>query len=296
MRTIGLIGLGVMGQAMAANLLKSGFPLIIFNRTRSRCDGLAGLGAVVATSPAELASKSQIVILIVSDTVAVESSLFGTNGVAAGLKKGTIVIDMSTISPAATVQFADRLRLVGCEMLDAPVSGGEDGARKGTLAIMAGGAPSAFEASLPVFQTLGKTITYVGTNGNGQKTKLVNQVIGALNLLAAVEGVRLARAAGLDLERTLRAVSGGAAASWMLENLPPKIQSNDFRPGFSIRLEDKDLRLARDLAEETGTALPGLTLVQSLFAEAVQKGFSNEATQGLIHLWNPAGCSDLGIS
>jgi 3-hydroxyisobutyrate dehydrogenase-like beta-hydroxyacid dehydrogenase len=221
MPTIGFIGLGVMGQPMAANLLRSGFPLTIFNRTRSRCDGLAGLGAVVATSPAELASKSQIVILIVSDTVAVESSLFGTNGVAAGLKKGTIVIDMSTISPAATVQFADRLRLVGCEMLDAPVSGGGDGARKGTL----------------------------------------------------------------------RAVSGGAAASWMLENLPPKIQSNDFRTGFSIRLEDKDLRLARDLGEETGIPLPGLSLVQSLFAEAVQQGYGNEATQGLIHLWSPAECS-----
>ncbi len=253
MQTIGFIGLRVMGQAMAANLLKSGFPLIAFNRTRSRCDELAGLGAVVAASPAELASKSHIVVLIVSDTAAVESVLFGTNGVADGLKKGTIIIDMSTISPAATIRLADRLRGARYEMLDAPVSGGEEGARKGSLAIMAGGSRNAFEASLPVLQALGKTITYVGTNGNGQKAKLVNQVIGALSLLATVEGMRLALAAGLDLDCTLRAVSGGAAASWMLANLPAKVQSDDFRPGFNIRLEDKDLKLARELAEEFGT-------------------------------------------
>ena len=286
MQTIGFIGLGVMGQAMAANLLKSGFPLIVFNRTRSRCDELAGLGAVVAESPAALAYESHIVILIVSDTAAVESVLFGAQGVADGLKKGTIVIDMSTISPALTVQFAGRLRCIGCEMLDAPVSGGEEGARKGSLAIMAGGRRAIFEECFPVFQTLGKTITYTGASGNGQKTKLVNQVIGALNLLATVEGIRLARDAGLDLDCTLQAVSGGAAASWMLGNLPAKIRNNDFRPGFSIRLEDKDLRLARELAEEAGGSFPGLTLVQSLFADAMQKGLANEATQGLIHLWD----------
>jgi 3-hydroxyisobutyrate dehydrogenase-like beta-hydroxyacid dehydrogenase len=286
MQAIGFIGLGVMGQAMAANLLKSGFSLVVFNRTRSRCENLAGLGAAVAESPAELAHKSHIIILIVSDTAAVESVLFGSKGVAGGLKTGTIVIDMSTISPAATVQFADRLRRAGCELLDAPVSGGEEGARKGSLAIMAGGSRAVFEECLPVFQALGKTITYTGATGTGQKTKLVNQLIGALNLLATVEGIRLARGAGLDLDCTLQAVSGGAAASWMLGNLPAKIRSNDFSPGFSIRLEDKDLRLARELAEEIGGTFAGLTLVQSLFADAMRKGLANEATHGLIHLWD----------
>jgi 3-hydroxyisobutyrate dehydrogenase-like beta-hydroxyacid dehydrogenase len=286
MQTIGLIGLGVMGRAMAANLLKAGFPLIVFNRTLSRCDELADLGAVVAASPAELASKSHTVLVIVSDTAAVESILFGPKGLADGLHKGAVVIDMSTISPASTIQFAERLRRLGCEMLDAPVSGGEEGAQKATLTIMAGGTPKVFEDCLPLFRALGKNITYTGTNGNGQKTKLVNQVIGALNLLATIEGIRLASASGLDLQCTLQAVSGGAAASWMLGNVPPKIQNHDFEPGFSIRLEDKDLNLAQELAKESGDNFPGLALVHSLFAEATRAGLGHEATHGLIHLWS----------
>lgn len=285
MQTIGFIGLGVMGQGMATNLLKAGFPLTVSNRMQSRCAALAKLGASVASSPRELASQSDVIILMVSDTAAVEAVLFTSGGVLEGAKTGTIVIDMSTISPASTVRFADRLRSLGCEMLDAPVSGGEEGARNGALTIMAGGKRETFDKCVPIFQTLGKTITYTGPIGNGQKTKLVNQVVGAMNLLATIEGLRLARGVGLDLECTLQAISQGAAGSWMLGNLPPKIQRDDFKPGFSIVLKNKDLCLARELAEETGGDFPGLALVQSLFAEAVRRGLGNEATQGLIHLW-----------
>lgn len=285
MKSIGFIGLGVMGQAMAANLLKAGFPLTIFNRTLSRCTPLGELGAVIAACPADVARRSEVVILMVSDTSAVESLLYGADGVAEGLEKGTIIVDMSTISPAAAMRFAADLRGRGCEMLDAPVSGGEEGAKRGSLTIMAGGSRAAFEECLPVLQVMGKTITYTGPSGNGQKTKLVNQVIGALNLLATIEGLRLARASGLDVVNTLSAVSGGAASSWMLGNVPPKIGKGDYRPGFSIRLQEKDLRLARELAEESHVECPGLTLVQSLFSAAMRRGLENEASHGLIHLW-----------
>jgi 3-hydroxyisobutyrate dehydrogenase len=223
---------------------------------------------------------------MVPDTPDVQSVLFSEGGVFDGLKEGMTIIDMSTISPSATIQFAHWLGEKGCEMLDAPVSGGERGAREGTLAIMVGGRREVFEKCLPLFQVLGKTITHTGPVGNGQKTKLVNQVVGALNMLAMVEGLRLASAAGLDLEATLRTVSGGAASSWMLTNLGPKVLNNDFAPGFSIRLEHKDLKLALDLATELGGDFPGLDLVCSLFSRAVNEGLGGQGNQGLINLWS----------
>lgn len=282
---LGFIGLGIMGRPMAVNLLKAGFPLTVFNRTAAKCVPLVELGASRVSSPKELASRSDVVITIVSDTPDVESVLFGESGVWHGLKEGAIVIDMSTISPRTTVDFAGRLREKRCEMLDAPVSGGERGAVEGTLSIMVGGKRDVFERCLPIFQAMGKSIVYTGPNGNGQKTKLVNQVIGSLNLLAIVEGLRLARAAGLDLETTLQAVSSSAASSWMLQYLAPKILEGDFAPGFSIRLHQKDLRLACKLIEELGEDLPGTALSYSCFTRAVEKGLGNQGNQGLINLW-----------
>jgi 3-hydroxyisobutyrate dehydrogenase-like beta-hydroxyacid dehydrogenase len=230
---------------------------------------------------------------MVPDTPDVESVLFGEKGVWFGLKPGSTVIDMSTISPSATVRFARRLAEQGCEMLDAPVSGGEPGAIAGTLAIMVGGKREVFEQCLPIFRTMGKTITFAGPNGFGQKTKLVNQVVGALNVLAVSEGLRLARAAGLDSQATLRSISGGAASSWMVVNLGPKIIDGDFAPGFSIKLEHKDLRLARELATELGGDYPGIELIFSLFARAVEKGLGNQGNQGLINLWTESTRSSL---
>ncbi|PYU63824.1 MAG: hypothetical protein DMG49_27735 [Acidobacteria bacterium] len=289
MLRVGFIGTGIMGQPMAINLLKAGFPLMVFNRTKSRCEPLVALGAAVGRSARELAEQSDVVIAIVSDTSDVEQVLFSEGGVWHGVRQGMTFIDMSTISPRATVQFSKRLLEKGCEMLDAPVSGGERGAREKTLGIMVGGKRDVFDRCLTLFQAMGKTITYAGPSGNGQKTKLVNQVVAAINLLAVVEGLRLVRAAGLDAEPTVRAISSGAASSWMLTNLAPKILNNDFAPGFSIRLQSKDLNLVTQFIADVGGQFPGAQLVSSLFAEALRRGFGEAGNQGLINLWNEAG-------
>ena len=283
---VGFVGLGIMGAPMAANLVKAGFPVGVYNRTPSKCLPLIQLGARKRESLAELAADSDVVVTIVSDTSDVEAVLFGPGGLALGLRSGSIVVDMSTISPRATIEFGKRLQEQGVGMIDAPVSGGESGAIAGTLSIMAGGAQAAYERCLPLFQAMGRTIVYTGPSGNGQKTKLVNQVVGALNLLATVEGLRLASGAGLNLETTLSAVAGGAAGSWMLSNVGPKIAAEDFRPGFTIRLQQKDLRLASEFFQELGLNGPGTDLTLSLFASALDKGFGERGTQALYQLWS----------
>lgn len=283
---IGFIGLGIMGRPMALNLLRAGFSLTVYNRTASRCQPLVEAGAAHARSPREVAHTSDVVITIVSDTPDVESVLFGTDGVWYGLNQGDLVIDMSTISPRATKSFASRLQERGYDMLDAPVTGGEKGAVEGALGIMVGGRRETFERCLPIFQTLGKTVVYTGENGNGQKTKLVNQIICGLNIVAMVEGLRFAQQAGLDLQTTHRAVSSGAASSWMVSNLAPRILNGDFSPGFLIRLQQKDLRLCREVIEEMGVRFEGVELAFNLFTEAVEKGLGEQGTQGLINLFD----------
>lgn len=282
---IGFIGIGVMGEPMAANLLRAGFAVTIYSRTPGRGDKLAALGAKVAESPLAVAEASDVIITIVSDTAAVEQVLFGENGLAGGLQTGAVVIDMSTISPAATVEFGKRLAAMGCKMLDAPVSGGPKGAIAGTLGIMAGGDRETFDRCLPVIRAMGKTITYTGPLGNGQKTKMVNQLVGATNLLAAVEGLRLARQAGLDVPTTLQAVMSGAANSWMVTNLLPLILQDDFAPGFSIRLQHKDLTLLTDWIAELGGDFPAAQLIHALFSRAMEMGLQGEGNQGLFHVW-----------
>lgn len=281
---LGFVGIGIMGQPMASNLLRAGYAVTISARNRSRSEQLAALGAVPA-DPRELAAASDIVITMVTDTAAVEQVLFGENGIASGLRRGSVVIDMSTISPTATVEFGKRLASLGCEMLDAPVSGGPKGAIGGTLGIMVGGSRAVFERCLAVFQAMGKVITYTGPHGNGQKTKLVNQLVGATNLLAAVEGLRLARQAGLDIPTTLQAVMSGAANSWMVTNLLPLILKDDFAPGFSIRLQHKDLKLLTDWTDALGGDFPAARLVHSLFAKAMEMGLEDQGNQGLINVW-----------
>ncbi|MGC2399331.1 MAG: NAD(P)-dependent oxidoreductase [Acidobacteriaceae bacterium] len=282
---IGFIGIGVMGKPMAENLLRAGYSLSIDNRHREKSEALVSLGATIAESPQDVARGGEVVVTMLPDTQAVEQVLFGEKGVAEGLRPGSTVIDMSTIAPAATVAFSGRLGSQGCEMLDAPVSGGQKGAVAGTLGIMVGGSRDTFEKCLPIFQALGKTITYTGPSGHGQKTKLVNQLVGATNLLAAVEGLRLAHAAGLSLETTLRAVSSGAASSWMLTNLAPMIINEDFAPGFSIRLQHKDLKLLKEWVSELGVEFPAADLVYSLFSRALDMGLENQGNQGLINVW-----------
>jgi 3-hydroxyisobutyrate dehydrogenase len=282
---LGFIGLGIMGAPMAANLLKAGFPLAVYNRTASKSDSLATAGASVCTSPADVARRSDVVFTIVSDTPDVEAVLFGPDGVASGIARRALVVDMSTISATATVEFARRLEEQSVTMLDAPVSGGESGAIAGTLSIMVGGDRSAFDRCLPALQAIGKNVVYTGPSGSGQKTKMVNQVVGSLNLLAIVEGLRLAEAAGLNLQSTIQAIGAGAAGSWMVSNQGPRIAAGDFSPGFFIKLHQKDLRLATELFQELKMDAPGTELTFRLFSEAVQRGLGELGNQGLYKLW-----------
>lgn len=285
METIGFIGIGVMGKPMAANLLRKGYPLSFVSRHREKEASLIALGASTATSLRELAGTCDVIILMLPDTKTVEQVLFGDDGVVRGIRRGSIVIDMSTISPEKTIEFAARLEEAGCAMLDAPVSGGEKGAEAATLGIMIGGPQDIFEKCRAIFEAMGRTITYTGSSGCGQKTKLVNQLVGATNLLGAVEGLRLAQAAGLDPQTTLQAVSSGAASSWMLVNLGPKILQKDFAPGFSIRLQHKDMSLLKEWLAGIGGEFPAADLVYSLFHQAVEAGLSEQGNQGLINLW-----------
>ena len=283
---IGFVGLGIMGAPMARNLLGAGFELSVYNRTAEKCDALIAAGAKRCGSAAEVGERSDVVVTIVSDTPDVEAVLFGRNGLAGGLKPGSVVIDMSTISPAATVDFARRLGEQSVEMLDAPVSGGESGAIEGTLSIMAGGKREVFDRCLALFEAMGKNIVYTGPNGNGQKTKLVNQIVGSITLVAMVEGLRVAEKAGLPMEATLKAVSAGAAGSWMLSHLGPKVLAGDFDPGFSIRLHQKDLRLAAEFVKDLKVRAPGTQLSYELFTEALDKGMGELGNQGLYKVWD----------
>lgn len=282
---VGFVGLGIMGAPMAANLIGAGFALNVYNRTPGKCEALEKLGARAYPTPAGLASASEVVVTIVSDTPDVEAVLFGENGLAEGLDPGSVVIDMSTISPTRTVEFAARLADRQVDMLDAPVSGGDKGAIAGTLSIMVGGKQEAFNRCLPLFEAMGSNIVYAGPSGSGQKTKLVNQVVGSLNLLAMIEGLRMAEQAGLDPQRTLDAVGAGAAGSWMWTHLGPRVARRDFAPGFMIRLHQKDLRLAAEFMRDLGIDMPGTALSHELFTEALQKGLGEQGNQGLYKLW-----------
>ena len=282
MEKIGFIGLGGMGKPMATNLIKKGYSLTVWNRTRYKMDDLLEMGAQGAESPKEVAQKSDIVITMVADSPDVEEVILGPNGVKDGVSEGMIVIDMSTISPQVTRQIAEVLSEVGVKMLDAPVSGGDIGAKQGTLSIMVGGQKDVFEKCLPIFETLGKRITHMGGNGMGQATKLCNQVICGLNIQAVCEGLMLGAKSGLDLNKLLEVVTAGAAGSWMLSNLGPKMLKNDFEPGFKIIHQQKDLRLALSAASDLGLPLPGTALVQQMLRAVEVEGMEEKGTQAAV--------------
>lgn len=279
---IGLIGLGIMGRGMAANLLKAGFALRVWNRTRSRMHAVIAQGAQPADSPADLAAHSDIIITCVSDTPDVEAVLLGEQGVIHGAQPGALVIDTSTISPQATRTIAARLAERGIHMLDAPVSGGSEGAERGTLSIMVGGDAQQLERARPVLQAIGQTITHIGDHGAGQMAKLVNQILVVGNTLAMSEALLFAQAGGLDLERTLQAVSGGAAGSWMLSHRGPQILRRDWRPGFTIDLQQKDLRLVLEAADQLGTPVLATSLIFNLYRVLQQAGLGGEGNHALI--------------
>lgn len=279
---LGFIGLGIMGRGMAHNLLKAGFDLTVWNRTASRIDEFVQSGAKSASDPADVASKSDIIFTCVSDTPDVEAVLLGENGVIHGAKSGALVVDMSTISPQATRDMAEKLAEKGVKMLDAPVSGGSEGAAKGTLSIMVGGDAADVERAMPYFEAMGKTITHVGGQGAGQTCKLVNQILVVVNMLAVSEALVFAKAGGLDLEKTLQAVVGGAAGSWMLSNRGPQVIDRDWRPGFTIDLQQKDVRLALQAADQYGVPLIATSLVNNLYRTLQNDGLGSEGNHGLI--------------
>lgn len=279
---VGFVGLGIMGAPMAHNLLKAGFAVTVWNRTAARADSLVAAGATLAVSPADVAAAAQVTVSCVTDSPDVEAVALGHAGIAEGASPGSIYVDCSTISPEVARHVAQALRQNHVEMLDAPVSGGDVGAKAGTLAIMVGGEAAAFERALPVLQAMGKTVVHVGPSGAGQVVKLCNQVAGALNLLAMSEAIALARRAGVAPEKMLEVVSAGAAGSWMLSNLGPHAVRGDFAPGFMVELMQKDLRLVLETAAATLTPLPGTALVTQLFRSLEAQGRGREGTQALV--------------
>jgi 2-hydroxy-3-oxopropionate reductase len=271
MTAIGFIGLGKMGIPMAGNLLTAGHTLYL-NRIKEASRHLVDRGGQPCASPAEVARRAEIVILMVPDTPDVETVLFGKDGVSEGLQPGTLVIDMSSISPVETRRFAERIKAQGGDYLDAPVSGGEVGAQNGTLTIMVGGSDAAFERAKPLFEVMGKNITLVGGNGDGQMCKVCNQVIVGLTIEAVSEAFLLASRAGTDLSRLRAALMGGFASSRILEVHGQRMIDEAFSPGFRIRLHRKDLSLALDAAKAMEIAIPNTSATLQLMNAALAKG------------------------
>lgn len=268
---IGFIGLGIMGRPMALNLKKAGHDLIVPERASLK-DDIRQAAEVVGDARA-VAAKAEVLILMVPDTPDVEAALFGEGGAADGLRRGTLVIDMSSISPVATKEFAKRVNEKGCDYLDAPVSGGEGGAQQASLTIMVGGPAAAFERAKPLFDKMGKTITHVGDeNGAGQTCKVANQIIVALNIQAVAEALVFAAKAGADPAKVRQAIGGGFAASRVLEVHGERMINGNFDPGFRIRLHQKDLNLALSSARALGVALPSTATAQQMFASCAAWG------------------------
>jgi 3-hydroxyisobutyrate dehydrogenase len=279
---IGFIGLGIMGGGMARNILKAGFGLRVWNRTAARAEAIAEAGAALGASPADVAAHSDIIITCVSDTPDVEAVLLGERGVIQGAREGALVIDMSTISPQATRAVGARLAERGVAMLDAPVSGGSEGAARGTLAIMVGGAPEQLQRALPVLQAMGQTITHVGELGAGQTVKLANQILVVGNAMAVSEALLFAQASGVDPQKTLDAVKNGAAGSWMLSNRGPQILARDWRPGFTIDLQQKDLRLVLEAADQVGAPALATGQIFQLYRTLQRRGLGAEGNHALV--------------
>jgi len=287
--SIGFIGTGIMGAPMARNLLKAGYPLTVHNRTKSKAEQLLSEGAAWADSPADVAKKSDCVITCVTDTPDVQQVLLGQRGVIEGARQGLICIDMSTISPSATKQIGKALAAKGVSLIDAPVSGGEIGATEGKLSIMMGGDKKDVESVRPIMEVMGRAVTYCGPLGSGQMTKLVNQVMVIHTIMSIAEGFAFAEKAGLDLETTLKVTSAGAAGSHSLKALGPKIIAGDFAPAFMVDLQQKDLRLVLEYADQLKQPLPGVALTKELLAVLQAQGRGRDGTQALVDVIRQLG-------
>lgn len=280
--SIGFIGLGIMGRGMVDNLMRAGFDLTIWNRTAERMTPFSERGAKAAGSPSEVAAKSDIIIICVSDTPDVEQVILGEDGVIHGASAGDLVIDMSTINPVNTVEIARQLNARGVAFLDAPISGGSEGAANGTLSIMIGGDEDDVARAMPCFEAMGSTITHVGEQGAGQTVKLSNQILCVVNMLAASEALLFAKAGGVDLDKMLSAVTGGAAGSWMLANRGPQVINDYWEPGFSIDLQQKDLRLVLGAADEMGIPVIATALCFNLYRTLQAQGHGGDGNHSII--------------
>ncbi|MFC1802474.1 NAD(P)-dependent oxidoreductase [Thermoproteota archaeon] len=282
MKRIGFIGIGLMGAGMSQNLLKAGYSVTVWNRTESKTKTIVDAGAKLAESPKEVVENSDVVISMVTGSDDVKEVLLGEIGAVYGAKKGDIFIDMSTISPLATKEIAGELAKKGIEMLDAPVSGGVIGANNGTLSIMVGGKEKVFNECKPILETMGKTITYIGGNGDGQVCKAVNQILVGTAMLGVAEALVFAAKAGVDVKKVHQAVSGGAAGSWQLTNNGARVLKGDMAPGFKIKDYLKDLGIVMETAAANKMPLLATSLVLQMFRHCQAENMLENGTQAVV--------------
>jgi 3-hydroxyisobutyrate dehydrogenase len=282
---IGFVGIGVMGRSMAGHILKAGYPLHIYTRTKAKAQPLLDAGAAWHDNLPSLAPRCDVIITIVGYPTDVEEVYLAPHGLVANAKPGSILIDMTTSRPDLAQKIHAAAKARGISTLDAPVSGGDKGAREATLSIMVGGDKSAFDRAMPLFQCMGKNIILQGGPGCGQHTKLTNQVALAGNMLGLCEALAYAKAAGLDQKRVLDSISAGAAGSWSLSNLAPRILAGDFAPGFYAKHFLKDLKIASEAAETMGLDAPGIRLARERYEKLVALGFGDDGTQALYRLY-----------
>ena len=283
--TIGFIGTGVMGRSMAAHLLKAGYPLVVYNRTKAKAADLIRAGAVWRDSVAEVAAEADVVITIVGYPQDVEDTYLGEEGIIRHAKSGAYLIDMTTSKPSLAQTIHKEALAKGIQALDAPVSGGDIGAQNATLSIMVGGDEEAFTAVKPLLNIMGNNVVYQGEAGAGQHTKMCNQIAIASNMMGICEAVAYAERAGLDPANVLKSIESGAAGSWSLSNLAPRMMEGDYAPGFYVKHMIKDLRIALEAAEEMRLMTPGLELAKSLYEQLAAQGEEDSGTQALIKLY-----------
>lgn len=286
-KVVGFVGTGVMGRSMAANLLKEGITVCVYNRTREKAEDLIADGAIWKDTPADVAKASDIVITMVGYPKDVDEVYFNADGLLANAQAGAYLIDMTTSSPLLAKKIYQTAKDHGIHAMDAPVSGGDIGAREGTLSIMVGADEADFEAMRPLFELLGKNIQHQGAAGAGQYTKMANQIAIAGNMMGVSEAIAYAKQVGLDPTHVLDSIATGAAGSWSLTNLAPRMIRGDFAPGFYIKHFIKDMGIAIESAEEAGLTLPGLTLAKQLYDQLAREGLENEGTQALFKLILP---------
>ncbi|QDI92386.1 NAD(P)-dependent oxidoreductase [Salicibibacter halophilus] len=284
-QTVGFIGIGVMGKSMAKHILDAGYPVLVYTRTKAKADDLVASGATWKDSVQELASEADVVITMIGYPKDVEDVYFSENGLLAHMKKDATLIDMTTSKPSLAKKIAAAAKEKSGAALDAPVSGGDVGARNGKLVIMVGGDEDAYEQCLPLFETMGENIQHLGPAGSGQHTKMCNQIAVAASMIGAAEAMGYAKEAGLDQEKVLKSISTGAGGSWTLQNLAPRMLKEDFAPGFYVKHFIKDMEIAIEESEQMKEGLPGVELVKSLYDKLVEQGEENSGTQSIYKLW-----------